>query len=1132
MSLPNRYTPEDTEEKWYQHWLNSGYFYSTPDERPAYSVVIPPPNVTGVLHMGHMLNNTIQDILIRKARLNGYNACWVPGTDHASIATEAKVVRMLREKGIKKGDLTREEFLEYAWEWTDKYGGIILQQLKKLGASCDWNRTSFTMDEVRSKQVIKVFVDLYNKGKLYRGLRMVNWDPEAQTVLSNEEVLHAEEQAQLYHVKYQVEGSDEYITIATQRPETIMGDTAVAVHPDDPRYQHLKGKKAIVPVVNRAVPIIFDDYVDQEFGTGALKVTPAHDPNDYEIGKRHNLEVIDTINLDGTLNEKAQVHVGLDRFEARKQMKATLEGSGSLVKIEDYVTSIGRSERTKAVVEPKLSMQWYVDMKKIVDPALKAVMDDTIEFFPKKYKTTYRLWMENIRDWCISRQLWWGHRIPAWYYEEEVFVAETAEAALAMAKERTGKSLTFDDLKQEEDVLDTWFSSWLWPFSVFDGMEAGGEIDYYYPTNVLVTGWDIIFFWVARMIMSGYEWKGELPFKHVYFHGMVRDKQRRKMSKSLGNSPEALKLIADYGADGVRFGMMSCAPAGGDLLFDEKLCEQGKNFCNKMWNALRLIKGWEVADKPVSEDLAFINALADKWFHNKLNETIQLLEGKYTDYRLSEVVMDLYNFIWNDFFSWYLEIIKPPYGSPIDRATYEQVTGYFEKLMTILHPLMPFVTEEIWHQLRERQEGEDCVISQYPKAGTINEVLIKDFEVIKDIISKVRDIRQKNNLKKSEPLKVFVQSSESATAFFELFGAKELVQKMAVLSSLEMVEQEPANAVSFIAGTEKYYVELNLEIDESAERERILKELDYNKGFLNSVEKKLSNERFVSNAPAAVVEKERKKQADAKAKIAILEESLAKLGGNTNTTKAKPVIATKEKTTSIKTDQSISDDLTNSNMNTKKSSLKRKAIIHAKTAEDRKKRILGKTKLNLRKKQTTTVDKEVTNKKTHTKPGYKKATYAGTKAAAVNKLHFETDLLGTASSTDEKTTKAKASSTKNKAKGKTKTTMATNTKPAPKVKASAKAKKGEAKTGTKAKRKANAIKGTPYTDTIKSVFKSKVKVKASKAPEGVASKVMKNGTTITSSVAKIKLGRKVLWERENFQDTVKLAKSQSRKKKK
>jgi len=602
MNLPSKYSSKDTEDKWYQHWLDSGYFYSTPDDRPSYSIVIPPPNVTGVLHMGHMLNNTIQDILIRKARLDGYNACWVPGTDHASIATEAKVVRMLREKGVKKGDLTREEFLKHAWDWTDKYGGIILKQLRKLGASCDWNRTAFTMDEVRSKQVIQVFVDLYNRGKLYRGLRMVNWDPEAQTVLSNEEVLHAEEAAKLYHVRYQVEGTKEYITIATQRPETIMGDTAVAVHPDDPRYQHLKGKRAIVPVVNRAVPIIFDEYVDQEFGTGALKVTPAHDPNDYEIGKRHDLEVIDTINLDGTLNENAQVHVGLDRFDARKLMKTTLEEADALVQIEDYMTSIGRSERTKAVVEPKLSMQWYVDMKKIVDPALESVMNDTIEFFPKKYKNTYRHWMENIRDWCISRQLWWGHRIPAWYHGEEIFVATTEEEALQQAKAKLGDHIQLSDLRQEEDVLDTWFSSWLWPFSVFDGINEGGEVDYYYPTNVLVTGWDIIFLWVARMIMSGYEWKGELPFKHVYFTGMVKDKQRRKMSKSLGNSPDALKLIEDFGADGVRFGMMSCSPAGGDLLYDDKLCLQGSKFCNKMWQGLRLIKGWEIAEESVKPD--------------------------------------------------------------------------------------------------------------------------------------------------------------------------------------------------------------------------------------------------------------------------------------------------------------------------------------------------------------------------------------------------------------------------------------------------------------------------------------------------------------------------------------------------
>ncbi len=803
MKLATRYNPQDTEDKWYQHWMDNHYFHSEPNEKEPFTIVIPPPNVTGVLHMGHMLDNTIQDILIRKARMDGKNACWVPGTDHASIATEAKVVKMLREKGIKKGDLTREAFLKYAWEWTHKYGGIILKQLRKLGASCDWDRTAFTMDEVRSKQVIRVFVDLYNKGKLYRGLRMVNWDPEAQTVLSNEEVIHHEEQSQLYYVRYRVEGTDEWLTIATQRPETIMGDTAVAVHPEDERYAHLRGKKAIIPLVNRPVPIIFDDYVDKEFGTGALKVTPAHDPNDYEIGLRHNLEVIDTINLDGTLNEKAQVLVGEDRFEARKQMRKLLEAAGNFVKLEHYTTSVGRSERTDAIVEPKLSLQWYVDMKKLAGPALKAVMTDEIEFFPKKYKNTYRHWMENIRDWCISRQLWWGHRIPAWYYGEETFVAETAAAALRLAQKKLGDSITLADLKQDEDVLDTWASSWLWPFSVFDGMDANEEIDYYYPTNVLVTGWDIIFLWVARMIMAGYEWKGTFPFKHVYLHGMVRDEQGRKMKKSLGNSPDALKLIEDFGADGVRFGMMSCAPAGGDLLFDKKLCEQGRNFCNKMWNALRLIKGWEVAEKAVSEDLIWVNRLAGEWFEQKLSETVESLESNFKEYRLSEVVMDLYNFMWGDFFSWYLEMIKPPYGSPIDRPTYNQAIGFYEQLMIILHPVMPFVTEEIWHQLRERKQGEDCIIQQYPKAGLVEKPFLKKMETVKEIISKIREIRQKNNLKNFDPLKLFVRDIKSAKAFFEQKGVKELIQKMAVLESLEFTKEEPANTVSFIAGTGK-----------------------------------------------------------------------------------------------------------------------------------------------------------------------------------------------------------------------------------------------------------------------------------------------------------------------------------------
>ncbi|MEM1120388.1 MAG: valine--tRNA ligase [Bacteroidota bacterium] len=935
MTLTTRYNAAATEEKWYAHWMDKKYFASQPDDREPFTIVIPPPNVTGVLHMGHMLDNTIQDILIRKARMDGKNACWVPGTDHASIATEAKVVRKLREQGIKKGDLTRAEFLQHAWDWKEEYGGKILLQLRKLGASCDWDRTAFTMDDIRSKQVIEVFVDLYNKGKLYRGLRMVNWDPQAQTVLSNEEVIHGDEDSFLYHLKYKIDHNGEtsselnrlqrkikkleqaiaqakptmkrgtyarsylrslsydlakakqeyaekedaynWLTIATKRPETIMGDTAIAVHPDDPRYTHLRGKRAIVPLINRSIPIIFDDYVEMDFGTGALKVTPAHDPNDYEIGLRHNLEVIDTIADDGKLNEKAQIHIGKDRFEARDLVKADLEAAGHLFRLEPYHGSVGRSERTGAVIEPKLSLQWYVDMKKIADPALKAVMSDEVEFFPKKYKNTYRHWMENIRDWCISRQLWWGHQIPAWYYEGETFVATDAAGALKLAQAKFGDQVTLADLKQDEDVLDTWFSSWLWPFSVFDGKESGGEVDYYYPTSVLVTGWDIIFLWVARMIMSGYEWKGTFPFKDVYLHGMVRDKQGRKMSKSLGNSPDALGLIEEFGADGVRFGMMSCAPAGGDLLFDKKLCAQGAEFCNKMWNALRLVKGWEIAEQPVSEDLAKVNALAADWFTQKFSAVLKEVDSNFTEYRLSEITMDLYNFIWNDFFSGYLEFIKPPYGSPIDRKTYDQAIGFFSQMMTVLHPIMPFVTEEIWHQLKDRANGEDCIMSQYPKAGAIDAPFLKDFEAIQGTITQIRKIRQKNNLKSYEPLKAFIQNSESAKAFFGIAGVKELLQKMASLERIDFTDTEPANTVCFASGTERFFLELNLTIDVAAEKARIGKELDYMQGFLKSVEKKLGNERFVNNAPAKVVENERNKQADAVAKIAILEESLAKL---------------------------------------------------------------------------------------------------------------------------------------------------------------------------------------------------------------------------------------------------------------
>ena len=879
--LAKHFEPGSIENKWYSYWEDKGYFYSTPDEREPFTIVIPPPNVTGVLHMGHILNNTIQDVLIRKARLDGKNACWVPGTDHASIATEAKVVKKLRAQGIKKSDLTRDEFLAHAWEWTDEYGGIILKQLRRLGASCDWKRTAFTMDEPRSESVIKVFVDLYKKGKLYRGLRMVNWDPEAQTVLSNEEVLHSDENSHLYHIKYMIEDTDEFISVATKRPETIMGDTAVAVHPDDEKYAHLKGKRVIVPLINRSVPIIFDDYVDMEFGTGALKVTPAHDPNDYEIGKRHELEVIETINLDGTMAEAAQIHIGTDRFDARKLVTKDLQAAGLLIEKENYVSSIGRSERTDAVVEPMLSLQWYVDMKKIAAPALAAVINDEIEFHPKKYKTTYKHWMENIRDWCISRQLWWGHRIPAWYYKDDVFVAETKEEAIAEAKAKY-PGLKLDELKQDEDVLDTWFSSWLWPMSTFHGFQNAEELKYYYPTNALVTGWDIIFHWVARMIMAGYEWapslvpdKQQYPFKHVYFTGMVRDQQRRKMSKSLGNSPDALKLIDDYGADGVRYGMLSCSPAGGDLLFDEKLVETGRNFCNKIWNALRLVKSFQLEDKPSSK----VDELAFKWFKEKFNEVLQLIDKEMAQFRLSEALTSLYSFIWGDFCSWYLEMIKPAYGDSLSSQTHQETITIFEDLMKTLHPFMPFITEEVWHQLRDREEGQDCIISSYPKAAEPDSATIETVNHLTTLISSLRDLRNKNGLGMKEPIELQVESSESATDIFKFSGATEMVSKMSNLSSLSILnpDQISDSGISFLSGKDKYIAIINKEIDVEAEKESITKEIEYQKGFINSVEKKLSNEKFVNNAPDAVVANERQKLADGQDRLRILEENLAKL---------------------------------------------------------------------------------------------------------------------------------------------------------------------------------------------------------------------------------------------------------------
>ncbi|MFM2267905.1 MAG: hypothetical protein RL757_1346 [Bacteroidota bacterium] len=895
--LSQKFSPSEIEDKWYSHWEQKGYFHATPDPtREAFSIVIPPPNVTGILHMGHMLNNTIQDALTRKARLDGKNACWIPGTDHASIATEAKVVQHLRTQGIKKSDLTRDQFLAHAMEWKDEYGGKILQQLRKLGASCDWERTNFTMNPDYSRDVIRVFVDLYEKGKLYRDYRMVNWDCEAKTVLSNEEVIHAEEDANLYHVIYLLEGEttvlrDENgnytgggVVIATQRPETIMADAAVAVHPEDPRYQHLKGKRVMVPMIGKAIPIIFDEYVDRDFGTGALKVTPAHDPNDYELGKKHGLDIIDSLNDDGTLNEKCGIAelIGVDRFEARRKVKELLNAENVLIKVQPYRTNIGRSERTQSVVEPKMSLQWYVDMKKIAAPALEAVESDEIEFFPKQFKNTYRHWMENIRDWCISRQLWWGHRVPAYYFGGETFVATTPEAAFELAKAKF-PDVQMSDLKQDEDVLDTWFSSWLWPISVFNGFEDSEDFKYFYPTSVLVTGWDIIFLWVARMAMAGYEWKGERPFKKVYFTGMVRDKSGRKMSKQFGNSPDALQLISDFGADGVRFGVLSSSPAGGDLKFDEKLCENGRNFANKLWNALRLLDGWQIVDTPQSNK----NALAVKWFAQKQSKVLKEIESDFEQFRLSEALIKIYSFIWDDFCSWYLEMIKPEYGEPIDKTTLQQTTNLFQQIMVMLHPFMPFVTEEIYNQLnkmeaaklRRRGATKDCCAENYPKAKRMDADFLTKMETAKEAITKIREIRNAKGIKMKDKLVVKLSDTGGGANLLEETGLMEMITKLANLESLEHTREDVKNSIPFIASTDKFYVVLAEDtIDAEEEREKLTKELDYQRGFLASVDKKLSNERFVQNAKPDIIAAERKKQADAQARIQILEESLQNLG--------------------------------------------------------------------------------------------------------------------------------------------------------------------------------------------------------------------------------------------------------------
>ena len=874
MELASKYNPADVEGKWYQYWLDHKLFSSKPDGREPYTVVIPPPNVTGVLHMGHMLNNTIQDILVRRARMEGKNACWVPGTDHASIATEAKVVNKLAAQGIKKTDLTRDEFLKHAWEWTDEHGGIILKQLRKLGASCDWDRTAFTMDEKRSESVLKVFVDLYNKGLIYRGVRMVNWDPKALTALSDEEVIYKEEHSKLYYLKYMVEGDPEgrYAVVATTRPETIMGDTAMCINPNDSKNTWLKGKKVIVPLVGRVIPVIEDDYVDIEFGTGCLKVTPAHDVNDYMLGEKYNLPSIDIFNDNGTLSEAAGLYIGMDRFDVREQIEKDLAAAGLLEKVEAYTNKVGFSERTNVPIEPKLSMQWFLKMQHFADMALPPVMNDELKFYPAKYKNTYKNWLENIKDWCISRQLWWGHRIPAYFLPEGGYVvAATPEEALALAKEKTGNTgLKQEDLRQDEDCLDTWFSSWLWPISLFDGINNPGneEISYYYPTSDLVTGPDMIFFWVARMIMAGYEYEGKMPFKNVYFTGIVRDKLGRKMSKSLGNSPDPLDLIEKYGADGVRMGMMLSAPAGNDILFDDALCEQGRNFNNKIWNAFRLIKGWEVsAEVPVPE----ASELAVRWFEAKQNEVAAEVADLFSKYRLSEALMAVYKLFWDEFSSWYLEMIKPAYGQPINRKVYEATIGFFDNLLHLLHPFMPFITEELWQHLCDRTDGESLMVSPLSMSALVDEDIIREFEVVKEVISNIRSIRLQKNIAQKEALELQVIGENPVVAF------NAVVTKMCNLSSINVVENKADGAASFMVGTTEYAVPLGNMIDVEAEIARMEAELKHKEGFLQGVLKKLGNEKFVNNAPAAVLEMERKKQADAESIIKSLKESIAAL---------------------------------------------------------------------------------------------------------------------------------------------------------------------------------------------------------------------------------------------------------------
>ena len=873
MEIPSKYEPNRVEERWYEYWMKQGYFNSTPDEREPYTIVIPPPNVTGVLHMGHMLNNTLQDVLIRRARLLGKNACWVPGMDHASIATEAKVVAKLHEEGINKEELTRDEFLKHAWDWTNEYGGVILQQLKKLGCSCDWERTKFTMDDDMSASVIKVFVDLYEKGLVYRGFRMVNWDPEAKTTLSDEEVIYEEKQGELYYLAYPIEGSDQKVIIATTRPETILGDTAICINPNDERYQHLKGKKAIVPLCDRPIPIIEDEYVDIEFGTGCLKVTPAHDENDKNLGDKHNLEIIDIFNEDATLNSYGLHYEGKDRFVVRKEIVKELEEKGFLVKKEPYVNKVGTSERTKAVIEPRLSDQWFVKMEKLAKPALDGVLKTSdVKFYPKKFENTYRHWLEGIRDWNISRQLWWGHQIPAYYYgdgREDFVVAESREEALAKAQAKN-PDIQDSDLRQDQDVFDTWFSAWLWPISVFGGIlnPNNKDINYYYPTNDLVTAPDIIFFWVARMIMSGYEYRGQQPFKNVYFTGLVRDKQRRKMSKQLGNSPDALKLIENFGADGVRVGLLLSSSAGNDIMFDESLCQQGANFANKVWNAFRLVKGWGVADLPQPQAAK----IGLEWYEARFNQVLAEIEDHFSKYRISDALMAIYKLVWDDFCSWLLEIVKPQYQKPIDQTTLEKVVWLFEQNLKILHPFMPFLTEEVWQHMDKRTTKEALIVSDWPEVGEMNGPLINAFDFAAQVIAGVRTIRKEKNIPQKESLELLVLNAEETSGQMDA-----IITKLGNLSKLETVDEGLDGALTFRVKSNEYFIPISGNIDIEAEIKKITEELKYTRGFLQSVQKKLSNERFVSNAPEKVVAMEKKKAADAEAKIETLEKSLASL---------------------------------------------------------------------------------------------------------------------------------------------------------------------------------------------------------------------------------------------------------------